>query len=54
MKITLDIDGTSFSSEGDDILDALTDILIKAGEMEDDFFLAATTAEESAILNLSN
>jgi hypothetical protein len=54
MKITLDIDGDSFSSESEDILDALTNILIEAGEMEDDLFLTATSAEESAILNLSN
>lgn len=54
MKIKLDIDGTTFCSEGTDILDVITNILIEAGEMEEDFFLTATTAEDSEILNLAN
>jgi len=54
MKIAVEIDGTSYSSEGDDIFDALTEILIEAGHMDKEFFLTAMDAEESAILNLSS
>ena len=54
MKIKLDIDGTTFCSEGTDILDVITNNLSRQRDGRRFQLDSAATAEDSEILNLAN
>jgi hypothetical protein len=54
MKIALEIDGTRYCGEGDELLEVLTLLLKEANEMDDQFFLSALDLDESAILNYAS
>ena len=54
MKIALEIDGTRYCGEGDEVLDVLTLLLKEANEIDDDVRLDGLDDEQYAILNYAS